>query len=406
MRSFKSLFSYVLLPATVLAAQVVTADFVRAQDVGGQQTSAGQLVTEQWIQTDSEGTLGAVIVAPRTVVGTPQELPVIKLGALDGTVYEAEFDPQAGGLAFQNVPTGVYTLVARAPGMIACYAVHVVAGSGADGEAGMEMLQVVPAALSADAVRDAIVRYVPPVVDVDPQMNPNDARELLQSQSFGRMHRVLQSAGGLRGKIAQAGTGMSGSPMTNVMIYAAGEVIAQTTTAEDGSFVIETLPSGTYAVVAIGPSGIGITSVEVIDELLPAGDTANAAASDRSGRLVAQAGPAFQTQFELQLAPAGSESPLIQELVSPASDQPAGLPNAAPLSGGPMNGGGFGGSGGGIGGGGGLLGLAAAGIGVAALAADDDDNLDIPPVVSPVNPASSLPPAVVNQSFVPDTVAN
>ena len=71
-----------------------------------------------------------------------------------------------------------------------------------------------------------------------------------------------------------------------------------------------------------------------------------------------------------------------------------------------MNGGGFGGSGGGIGGGGGLLGLAAAGIGVAALAADDDDNLDIPPVVSPVNPASSLPPAVVNQSFVPDTVAN
>ena len=50
--------------------------------------------------------------------------------------------------------------------------------------------------------------------------------------------------------------------------------------------------------------------------------------------------------------------------------------------------------------------MAAAGIGVAALAADDDDNLDIPPVVSPVNPASSLPPAVVNQSFVPDTVAN
>lgn len=402
MRSLPNISSYVCLAALVLTPSVAFA-----------QDGSGGLITEQWVGPSESGSIGVQIIAPPGVPTPPADAPIsVKMAGMDGTIYTAEVTAESdGGLSLEDVPPGIYTMVARGPGMVACYAVHILPARVGDISDAHQTLEIAPAAVPPAGVRSAIIRYTPPTVDVPVEMDYTIGEMLVDGQAPpAQMHRVLQTDGGIRGQIFRAGSEMIGSPMTNVMIFSGGEPVAQTITARDGLFMIETLPTGAYSLIAVGPTGIGITGLKVVNEVLPIGDTVRNE-TRAEARLVAAQAAAFQPQFQLQLAPAGLESPLIQELiqVDPSQDALAGSDPEAALSpamgGGPMgSGGGFGGGGGGLGGGGmgGLLGLAGAGIGIAAFASDDDDTIDTPPVVSPVNPATNSVPPVISQGFNPN----
>src|SRR6056297_414567 len=188
MRSFPNVMCYVCLAVFVLTPGAAFA-----------QGGSGGLITKQWVGPSDSGQIGIQMIAPPNVPGIPAEAPIsVMLAGLDGTVYTADVSAEsAGGLSLDNVPPGVYTMLARGPGLVACYAIHVVPPpDGGFAESG-QVLEIVTAALPPAGVRSAIIRYTPPSVDVPVQMDYDEGEAFVAGQaSASNLHRVLQSDGG------------------------------------------------------------------------------------------------------------------------------------------------------------------------------------------------------------------
>lgn len=365
----------------------------------------GVMITPQWATTDAAGRIDAVIVAPGvpadTLAGGQTQIALV---SQEGTIYRAEPSAQSHlEYSFVGVPSGVYTLTARGPNIVACYAVHVVdQGDVATGDE-QQRLEIGIAEMRINKLRNAVIRYMPTSVPYVAKFDDAVGRKFYQTQSHTASMRVGQTSGGLKGRILRAGLeGDSpvGAGQTNILLYQNRELIAQVVTEADGSFSIDSLEPGIYSLIAIGPDGIAVTGFQLISEPLARRSTG----PDRSafpGRLVALQQPSAEPQLQLQLAPSGLESPAINELLqdqqpesNPVPPAEPGLPLDVSAAPGPLGGGGAGGGGGyagggGIGGGGGLgmvLGITAAGAGIAAFSSDDDDAIATPPVISPLSP--------------------
>ena len=202
----------------------------------------------------------------------------------------------------------------------------------------------------------------------------------MTSLSQTQTSRVALAAGGFSGRICRAGLDgdqLAGGSLINVLLYRDGKLVGQAVTGDDGSFNIDSVGPGQYALIAVGAEGFAVTSFELVDELVAGGETVSRESSNGS-QLVSMQAPSSQPRFEMQLAPVGMDSPLIQDLLEDQSGNGA-PPNSTPLSS-PSGGGG-----GGVGGGGAGLGLAAAAIGLAALGSDDG-GFSTPVASSPATP--------------------
>ena len=362
------------------------------------QEQGKQLLIKQWVSPNAEGRIDVGIVAPGLAVDTlsPGDIRV-SLVSQDGTIYRAQ--PAADSaieLSLAGVPSGVYSLVARGPNLIASYAVHVVDNADVPAGPGANMLAVGVAEMRINKLRNAIIRYMPTSVSFTAEFDNASGQQIMGALAEDQTFRVAQTTGGISGRIFRAGldgASMGGAEKTNILIYQNRELLGQTVTEEDGSFVIDTLAPGPYSLIAIGPDGFAVVGFTLVGELVAQNDDAN-------GRLVSMKQATMQPQFELQLAPAGLESVTVDELLNdppppvnapPAPGVPAELAGMqSPVGGGPGSvggGGGYGGGGPGGGGGlGGVLGLTGAALGIAAIASDDDDGFDPPPVISPISP--------------------
>ncbi|MCS7470843.1 hypothetical protein NZK35_29670 [Stieleria sp. ICT_E10.1] len=382
--------------ALALTSLFLTSSIVRA-DGDGQ-----HLLVQQWVAASPEGRIDAVIVAPDVPADTLQAGSVkVALVSQDGAIYRAQRSAESNvEYSFVGVPAGVYTLVTRGPNLAACYAIHVVESQDEALDPHHHRLEIGTAPMRINKVRNAVIRYMPSTIPFVADFGGADGLKAMSALHASGTLRVAQTAGGLRGRIYRAGSTQSqltGAAETNVLLYQNRELISQAITGEDGTFSIDTLPPGSYSLIAIGPDGIGVVGFQLVEEVL-----ARRGSSDGDGsRLVALQSSTSQPQLELQLAPSGLESPAIDELIQDEVSQPetlppgeAGLPvepgaMQGPPGGSVAGGGGGGGGGGSLGGRGSLLpvlGFAAAGAAVAASSSDDDDAFAAPPVTSPITP--------------------
>ena len=333
----------------------------------------GRLVTPTW-----EDAASPVVGADVMITG--EDNVVRRADGMTNTI---------GEFVVSGLQPGVYTLFAASPKAFVCKAIHVVDTSAGTAH-GTEAFTISAAKISRERMLSAISRYLTRSIGRSIPLDIPYAKAMSDNFDPSYSYRVIQTDGGMAGRVL--GAQGVGAPLTNVLIYRGGSMVAKTTTDEDGGFFVSDLPPSAYGVFAMGPEGMAITGVELLSE--PSG--LELTHTDRASYFVrAQTGAILA----IQLAPIAQDSPELQELeepvepVAPTQSTPidGALPPAAPLPSITSAGGSFGGGGGGggssLGGGGGLgvIGLGVLGAG-AAVAIDDDDNAIVPPAASPATP--------------------
>ncbi|MEL6107132.1 MAG: carboxypeptidase-like regulatory domain-containing protein [Planctomycetota bacterium] len=332
----------------------------------------GRLVTPGWED------------APAPVVGAD-----VMVTGPDNVVRHAEgVTNTIGEFVVADLEPGIYTLFAASPKAVACTALHVIGSNDGAGKQS-ETLTVSAAKISQERILSAISRYLTKSIKRAIPMDVPHAQAMTDNSDAGSGYRIVQTDGGLTGRIL--GTQTAGAPLMNVLVYRGGSMIAKTTTDESGEFFVSDLAPAAYGLVVMGPQGMAIMGIELLPEPNGLELTQNSA-----GRYFVNA--QTEATFAIQLAPIAQDSPELQEIETPQDNDavPAQPPAAGdllpptPLP--PLTRGGGGGVGGGgpagIGGGGGLgaIGIGAIGAGAAAAAIDDDDDAIVPPAASPATP--------------------
>ena len=369
----------VAVPVDTLQEDVRAESYPTVQQwvvLDGNQQFRGRLVTPGW-----EGEAMPVVGATVMVTGA------------DNVVHPADgVTNTIGEFVVSGLQPGVYTLFATGPKTVACKALHVLDASAA--QPSNEALTISAAKISRERFLSAVSRYLIRSIGRSIPLSVDHAKRMSDEYVPGFGYRVVQSDGGLAGRVL--GAGSTGAPMMNVLVYRGGSMVAKTTTDESGRFYVPDLPPASYGFAVMGPEGMAILGIELLRE--PSGLDLT-----QSGEQPVFVRAQVGAEIAIQLAPIAQDSPEIEEL-GPANDAsaptapalgggltPPGTPPIPPVTGGGgIAGGGFSGSGsGGMGGGGrgGLGIIAAGGIAAAAIAAEDDDDTSLtPPPASPATP--------------------
>lgn len=317
--------------------------------------------------------------------GTVRNLTDVRVSFMRNGAAVAQVSPGLDGVFQATVPPGMYTVVAYGPSGYAAYGVHVsdpevaVRSASYDSQLSLQIQTLAVPAIDHRTVFRLIragLKSSSPL----PRMTQSDAEPTLPEvpvdnappQTPIQHHTVnLEADGSLLGKLSRLDK-VTGNLLrihaVNAFLVQNGQVLHQTTVAQDGSLKFSAVSPGVYSFVTAGVEGFSAFGVVVA----PA--TATAAAG--------QARPVSFKQGE-------GGGPLTGTLGFP-EDGPPGPPDEPPPPenppeepGGGGAGFGGGGAGGGIGGGGagggglglgGLLGLAGLGAGIAAIANNNDNN--------------------------------
>ncbi|MCM2373050.1 carboxypeptidase-like regulatory domain-containing protein [Aporhodopirellula aestuarii] len=376
------------------------------------------LTVPQWVNPETPGQLsGRVILPAADGSAEPIADATVVMTNSEGETVRSRTD-DAGRFVMTGVEPGVYALSARAKGIFACYAMHVVSSDMAMVEMLPRQVEVAAAAIDYSIIKSSIIRYLPPYSSEQPRSFVGaDLKSIAGRMTAKNLFQVVQTDGGLKGHIHVAGasgSSLDNAGLLNVFLVHKGEVIDRVVSSQNGTFQFDECAPGEYSILALGQTGLGMAGFELVEEQTANRISTNSVNSQTLVAALADLPVQVSGTFSLQIAPLpqaiesfdeteedeevvyGEEiigDPiLLDEFGNPIGGVGFGDPalggNGA-LSGGGVGGGGFAGGGGGFGGGGGgggfgglggLAGLAA----IAAIASSDDND----PLPAPAPPAS------------------
>jgi len=431
-----------LLIASVHGLSTVHADVNETVNVASPADSGAvtPLTLSQWVCPNEPGVLVGRVVLPSTN-GNAKAIgnAAIALRSYEGETIHGQTN-KAGEFRIENVPSGVYSMTAKADNVFACCAMHVLDTEKVDGANFPKTVELAAASIDFSMVKTAIIRYVPPTSNQLASSLPNSqfdtlAKRVVNSEYF----RVERVEGGMKGAILLAGTrgnDLAAADLINVFIVKNGEAVARSVTDVEGRFQVNNLPAGEYSLLAVGSAGVGLAGFELTETAsVPGGQSLGKVGEiDESKQLVGLFGRHHQRgqcqSFQMQVAPCpevihcveeviveeavedccggeqmidgcgcGAEGAVVADgsIVDPFAGgfgDPLGAGGYGGGGYGGVGGGGYGGGGGGFGGGGagglgalaGLAGIA----GIIAATSDDDDNNNRPIVVPPPASPSSF----------------
>jgi hypothetical protein len=396
----------------LLAAFPVTCAFVLmaigsapAQEVTSE---ANGLNVIQRVRPATKGQFQAKVILPISGARAT-EVPnaqVTLLGS-EGAVHRGVTNIH-GDVTIDAVAPGIYAMTARARGLFACYAMHVVGENQAAGRSLPASAEISCALVTSHRFGETVLPYLAAdssrdhlqaddmtlVADVDRISNPT--------------YRIARTAGGLAGSLRSA-NGQVAEQM-NVFIFNKRKAVGRTLSDDQGRFVLADLPSGVYSMVAVGQDGVAALGFELVESVAKSarvnstGETFVIQEGAEDATLDVDVIPVTPDELEEvvgieeeeedteegvdEMEGDGEGAPLLDEFGNPIVD---GVPVDGfgnPLAGGGYapNGGSYGGGGGGGSGGGGGGGIAAAALVAAAAAAvSSSNNNDFRPLVTSPN---------------------
>ncbi|MDA7907112.1 carboxypeptidase-like regulatory domain-containing protein [bacterium] len=350
------------LPLALLLCTVFTTA-VKAEDESSPQlTSVNESVAKapavqetslvQWIKPATGGVLKGDVFAPVlggavSVVGDA----VIALHGKDGWVAEVETN-RLGRFTVTDVEPGAYSLVVKAPGLFALYAIQVIAENEVDTHRYPERAKVSCAFIEAAAVKRMAKHVEGEVINADIEIAAEGV-EVNQRGDISRNGTIVATLndGKLVGAMQGPGSDFIPAVGDKITLVKDGLKVAQCETDAEGKFEIADLEAGVYALVANGKSGVAVFGFEARNGNLPGGQASDATTSEsRFVSLLPQ-----QDSDSGSLSFQGGANPLGQE----SDDDTPATPIDANAAGTNVAGGG-GGGGGGVGGAAALLAGAAA----------------------------------------------
>jgi len=366
----------------------VAQDSIPVPDEGKQGPS---LSLNQWAWLSPDGGVTGKI---STLDGQPSGVCQVALVGRDGQFHQYT-STEDGMVQMRSLAPGVYALAVRGRNLIASYALQVVATD--DPSASASPLPIYAARLNTAKFYSQVVRMLPAEAGTVGEYDAAAAKQFAQQVAVRPRAMVQQVEGGVEGCLFAAGMrdgGMIPAGATDVFILRDGLELDRVQTDAAGCFRFDEIATGNYSLIAVGASGVAVTSFDVVD----GGATAQASGSASPFRLASALQGPGNSGLNLQLAPPDGAVQGFESFGAPedANFGPPPFPMApgglAPPPGGFAGGGaggGFGGGGaggGGAGGIGGLAGFAGLALGAAALS-DDDDGFDVPGPASPAIPA-------------------
>lgn len=320
----------------------------------------------QWISIDVNGGINGRVMTLRgnsyEEVGEGYQVALVGNGA----VLSSTSTTRDGKFRFQNVSTGVFTIVAKGKDAFAVYAITVLPPMLSERSS---LTLVTAPGLGIEKLLPTLVSSLNPIGSASgPGFGPvysETARRVVDS------YRVQQSeAGGFFGTVSIPGVPIGAIDFSRmrVRIYRNGSQIDDFPVTAEGRYEVTEIGSGPFGAVFQGPNGFAVLGIEVV----PGPQLTETLISFRNSTLLPQSD--LESEFDVDIAPMADVMPILQQ-ESLLIDSPGVLGAPSP---GAFGGGGFGGGGGGFGGLGGLGVLAAAG-GIIAGVEDDNGLPTVPP---------------------------
>lgn len=274
-------------------------------------TPDDHLTVTQWVRPKTPGVFKARIIAPLPGGGgqAVDGAEVILRGP-DGWKKAAE-SHRGGRVTITDVQPGTYSLVARAPGFLAVYAMHIVGQNESLRELFPETAEVSCSLIGVRHFEALVLPLEDATYPLDNVLLEERPLEKLARQIRGNeLYRVAQNAGGLVGCLYAAGTEHVGGFGENreasldpavrqdVLIVRDGETVGRGQTDGSGRFVIANLQPGVYSLITSGPDGRGAVGFE----LLPPAEGVGAVGSSSEYRFVHEPGEVNDV-FAMQVVP-------------------------------------------------------------------------------------------------------
>ena len=230
--------------------------------------STEYLTVPQWVSPETPGELTGRVVLPSNSPAMSVIADAMVVMTNDrGVSVRGRTDSQ-GKFKLTGVEPGVYAMTARAKGVFACCAMHVVDAQSEFADQFPSRVELSAAAIDYTLIKSSILRYVPPAGKFMPvSIASADLGGISNFAVNATPFRVMQIDGGLRGKIRLAGAGVDAAGLNNVFLVQDGEIIDRVVTREDGSFQFDEIASGEYSIMALGQSGVAMIGFELVGKL-------------------------------------------------------------------------------------------------------------------------------------------
>lgn len=262
----------------VIALIGLTISASEAQSTSLQVTN--HLTVPQWVNPSTPGELTGRVILPSTDGSIePVADAVVVMTDREGVTLRAKTN-ESGKFVVSGVEPGVYALTARAKGVFACCAMHVVDESMASANVLPGSVEVAAAGIDYTVIKSSILRYLPPagkdsgLTIADADLQGISARVVGES-----LFRVMQTDGGLKGRIHVAGAEgkqLGDAGLLNIFLVHQGEVIDRVVSKRNGTFEFSDVPAGEYSILALGQAGLGMAGFELVDESLTSRVSRNA----------------------------------------------------------------------------------------------------------------------------------
>lgn len=399
-------FSVLSLAVMLVAA---TSSGLAAQESINLGALSGQdhLTVTQWVTPILEGRFEGRTVLPLADggVGYVAGAEVFLVGK--GEVMHRGYSNRAGHVVIDGVEPGVYGMIARAKGLVACYAMHVIDSDQPGSDLYPSKAEIALQTIDHQSFWSIVLPRMRSDYDLDTLSIEEERLDDIVSHARGNeRYRVTRTQGGMVGYLYGATDHgraiddedrdrLDPAEFMTVLLFKDGRYVGRDLTDERGRFDFQTLPAGLYSLITVGPDGVGAVGFELMDlaPLDPVSDLdlpspADSIAADDSSEettltRTVQGQALTQSAFAMQVVPFSTdvfgrvlqESPLEQPSdVVDESDEVLDdvvAPMDGSFTGSGFSGGGGGGGGGGIGSVAGLAGVAIAG---SLVASDSPDN--------------------------------
>lgn len=303
---------------------------VLPQKVAGDEAA---LSVVQWVKPRTAGVLKGDILAP--VLGGAAVVvddAVVVLRGKDGWVGEGETN-RLGRFTVTDVKPGAYSLMVKAPGLFAFYALQVAAENDVDAHTYPERATVSCAFIEETAV-NRMAKHVKGELTLDDVKVAPEGLGVVQSGIVPSSSVVTLTDGKLSGVLHQAGSDFVPAVGEEITLLQDGVRVATGVTGKNGQFEISGLDAGIYAFVARGKSGVAVVGIEA------------RAADDGQANAVASGDIRFVSRLPLQDGGTGGLSLQVAPNTLGESDEPPAEPTRSPIAAGVGGGGGGGGGGG------------------------------------------------------------
>ena len=307
-----------------------------AQD-GLAQEKAGDgaaLSVVQWVKPRTAGVLKGDIFAP--VLGGAAAVvddAVVVLRGKDGWVGEGETN-RLGRFTVTDVKPGAYSLMVKAPGLFAFYALQIAAENDVDAHTYPERATVSCAFIEETAV-NRLAKHVEGELTLEDVEVAPEGLGVVQSGIVPSSSVVMLTEGKLSGVLHQAGSDFVPAVGEEITLLRDDVQAATGVTGEKGQFEIAGLDAGVYAFVAQGKSGVAVVGIELRNADGGQADVGTHSENRFVSNLPLQEGE--NANLSLQVAP---------NTLNEASEPPA-EPTRVPMVAGVGGGSGGGGTGGG-----------------------------------------------------------